>query len=129
MISTRWFFRYSVMLRLNTCDLVKSCRSQMISTVANKPCGNRNAVEELGLVDFNEHSPFLEKTIEHIYRFFSLSWNVARRKLDGEILTSTVLIEPTSDVAGDFVGLAFGELFHQSRNGVSLGFHGALEIR
>jgi hypothetical protein len=37
------------MLRLKTCDLVKSCLSQMISTVANKPWGKRNAVDELGL--------------------------------------------------------------------------------
>jgi len=36
------------MLRRKTRDLVKSRWSQMISTVANKPCGNRNAVEELG---------------------------------------------------------------------------------
>jgi hypothetical protein len=45
----------------------------------------------------------LKKRIKHIYRLFSLPWNVARRKLDSEILTAAVLIEPSGDVAGDFI--------------------------
>lgn len=47
--STCWLLRYSMMLRRKTWDLVKSCWSQIKSTVAKTPCGNRNAVEELGL--------------------------------------------------------------------------------
>jgi hypothetical protein len=91
------------------------------------PTGKRNAVDELDFA-INEFLLFLKKYIEHIYRLFSLSWNVTRRKLDGEISTSIVLIEPTSDVAGDLISFVFIELLHQRRNGVSLGLHGACNI-
>ena len=53
---------------------------------------------------------FLKKCIKHIYRLFSLSWNVARGKFNGEILTIAVLVEPSRYVAGDFVGFGFSEL-------------------
>ena len=51
MISIFCCFRYSMTLRRNTCDRVKSCLAQIESTVASIVFGNRNPV--VGLDSFN----------------------------------------------------------------------------
>ena len=45
MISMFWLLRYSVMLRRNSWERVKSCCSQIELTVASRPFGTRNAVD------------------------------------------------------------------------------------
>ena len=56
-IETFCVFRYSVMLRRKTCDLVKSFLAQKASTVASIVFGSRKPV--IGLASFNVSSLLL----------------------------------------------------------------------